>query len=31
MFAYIIFVILISIALNSAVSVAERWGRRGQV
>jgi ABC-type nitrate/sulfonate/bicarbonate transport system permease component len=30
MFAYIIFVILISITLNSAVSVAERWGRRGQ-
>jgi ABC-type nitrate/sulfonate/bicarbonate transport system permease component len=30
MFAYIIFVILISITLNSAVSLAERWGRRGQ-
>ena len=30
MFAYIIFVILISIVLNAAVSLAERLGRRGQ-
>ena len=30
MFAYIIFVILISLVLNSAVSLAERLGRRGQ-
>ena len=30
MFAYIIFVVLISVVLNSAVSFAERLGRRGQ-
>lgn len=30
MFAYIIFVVLISLVLNSAVSFAERLGRRGQ-